>query len=212
MLKNSVLLKQKINIIQQGEYLNSSIIINFFSSNIINRSHFAGPMTLFACIHFIQLCKTNLMANERLQMNVDDILEIFSTNSSDFNNELVQLYELAKEYFLNLYICIIEQNGKYFYSLNSVSEQENQELLRAFLVYDKRNRSFYAFYRDDNNTRYTTFSTDDTFSLESFKNSVDRYNWPGYFGTMQPLSDQDISVLHEQSDEKTNAVDLPIGL
>ncbi len=72
------------------------------------------------------------------------------------------------------------------------------------VAFDKRNRSFYPFYRTDNNKQHTVFSTDDTSILKLFEKLVDNYNWPGYFQTIQQLSDQDTPMLSEQNDEKEN--------
>jgi len=151
------------------------------------------------------LCKRSIIANEHSGFDLGDILKILSTNSLDFNNEIVQLNKLAEEHFLNLCICIIDQYGKNFYFLNNTSEQESQELFRAFLVFDKRNRSFYPFYIYDNNDKqHATFSIDDTYILQLFKDTVNNYNWPDYFQTIQQLPNQDTPVLDEQNHTGAN--------
>ncbi len=66
-----------------------------------------------------------------------------------------------KKYFFNLYICTIDHNEKTIAYSNATFEQENQQWLRAYLVYDRQNRTFYPFFKRDKNEKYRTkFSMD----------------------------------------------------
>lgn len=201
-LMKSQVFMNKVDIDQKSEYLISNILDLFFS-NYIDRPGLAGPLNLFACIQFIRLCQINVTANEGDGVTLDFILKILSTNSTDFNNEIVQLCKLAEEYSLNLFVCIIDQNRKNFYSLNNASEEEKQKLSRAFLVFDGRNRSFYPFYIHDNsNKQHTTFSSDDKHILELFQGFVNNYNWSGGLKKMQMLPNENITIMDQQNTEE----------
>lgn len=129
-------------------------------------------------------------------VRLDDILTIFSTNSTDFNKEIDQLHKLAQENCLNLYMCIIDYTGKNFYFLNQPQEQSGQNLLRSYIVFDQLNRNFYAYYQiDDKNKRHTTFSLDDTYTLKVFEKLVDTTNWSNHNQMVQRSTDQSNDIL-----------------
>jgi len=165
-----------------------------------------------ALIHFIILCDENVRAKERLRVDLDGILEFLSTNNADSDDQLDKLQEFAKKNFLNLYICIINQNEKKFYYLNATSAEGNQQWTRAYLVFDKHNRSFYPFYvRDDNHKNHTVFSTNATHILNLFENSVENYKWPSHPEIIQQALEQNEPTLDQENVSTTN-VHLNIGM
>ncbi len=174
----------------------------------------AGPYNSSVCIHFIVLCHISNTAADPINIDLNyDLLEILSINNIDVDDEMDKLQNLAKKYYFNLYICIINQNEKKFYYLNATSVQENQQWPLACLIYNKRNRSFYPFFIRDNNKKYhTIFPLDDTHTLRLFEDLTDSYNWSDQFHTIQQLSDQDTSVSDEQNIEEENAVITNVNL
>jgi len=177
------------------DLLNSSI------SNNIDRPCLAGPMTLLVCIRFIILCAKKAMANGRLSADdLDDILEILSTNNAESDDEMDKLQEFAKANLLNLYICVINQNEKKFYYLNATSVEGNQQWPRAYLVFDKHNRSFYPFYtRDNNHKNHTVFLTSATHILNLFKQSVENYEWPIHPEIIRQTFEQNVPTLDQEN-------------
>ncbi|CAF3115622.1 unnamed protein product [Rotaria sp. Silwood2] len=158
------------------------------------RPGLAGPMNLLVCIQFIRIshCKAT---NKPNNIDLDNIIEILSTNNADIDDEIDRLQKLATEYLFNFYICIIDENEKRFYNLNATSVDENQTWHRACLVFDKCNRSFYAFHvRDNNHKCQTIFPTDDTHILRLFEDTVEVYKWPYNFDRKKSISYQDVSM------------------
>jgi hypothetical protein len=146
------------------------------------------------------------VANERIDVPLNDILEILATNNTDCDDYTDELERFVKEYYINLYICIINQNEKSFYFLNNTSEQESQQWPRAYLVFDKYNRSFYPFYiRDESHKILTTFPTNDTYVLTLFERSVDAYKWSIQPETIQQTHKQNAPILNQQNLLTTNA-------
>ncbi len=161
----------------------------------------AGPYNSSVCIHFIILCHISNEATNPINVDLDDsLLEILSTNNIDVGDEMSKLQNLAKEYYFNPYICIIDQNEKKIDYLNTIFVQNNEQWSYACLVYDKQNRLFYPFFIRDNNKKYrTTFPMNDTHPLQSFEDLV-ACTWPSYFQTIQQSS------IDQQNDEKENAL------
>ncbi|CAF3699685.1 unnamed protein product [Rotaria sordida] len=142
---------------------------------------------------------SNTELSKRRYIDTDRIVDWLSMNNTDIDDEIDQLQELAKQYFLNLYICIINQNQKSYYYMDATSVEVNQTWSRACLVFDKNNRSFYAFYvRNNNSKKHTKFSLDDTHILRLFEDSVEAYKWPGNYDTIKEMPDQDISMIDQE--------------
>jgi len=152
------------------------------------------------------------MASASLNVDLNGILEILSTNNTAFDDEMDELQKFAKDNYLNLYICIINQNEKKYYYLNATSVEGNQQWPRAYLVFDKHNRSFYPFYiRDNNNKDQTIFSTNATHILNLFENSVENYKWPLQAEIIQDTLEQNVATLDQEHVSTTN-VNYNIGI
>ncbi len=157
-------------------------------------------MALFVCIRFIILSDENAMASKCLYTDLNGILEILSKNNAHFDDDMDELQKFAKTNFLNLYICIINQNEKKFYYLNATSVEGDQQWPRAYLVFDKHNRSFYPFYtRDKNNKHQIIFSTNATHILNLFEKSVENYKWPFQPEIIQQTLEQNVPTLDQEN-------------
>ncbi len=169
-------------------------------------------MALLVCIRFIILSAENALASIATTVNLDGILEILSTNNAAFDDEMDELQKFAKNNYLNLCICIINQNEKKYYYLNATSVEGYQQWPRAYLVFDKHNRSFYPFYiRDNNNKHQTIFSTNATHILNLFENSVENYKWPLQTEIIQQTLEQNVATL-DQENVPTANVNYNIGI
>ena len=215
MMQSQAFLIKKVKNIQKGKC--SIGLMDLFIFYNINRPDFAGPMNLSVCISFIILGYINATDNEVLCMPLDSVIELLSKSNADIGDEMDQLQKLAQIYFLHLYICIINHNKKGFYFVNPMRTQEDQQQVRSCLVFDKNNRSFYAFYVHDNNQKkQTIFPLDDAHTLRSFEDLVDTYNWPSNINTNKEISHQDIVMTDPENDEEESVpaadFDRSIGL
>ena len=173
----------------------------FIFDNIINRSGFAGPMNLLVCIQLIILSHLDATNNKDVSIPINSVIELLSSSNADISDEMGQLQELAQGYVLHLYIFIINHNEKRLYHLNPTRALENQQEICSYLVFDKSNRSFYAFYAHDHiQKRQTIFPLDDTHTLRSFEVLVDAYNWPSDINTNKQISHQDVVMTDSEND------------
>ncbi len=142
----------------------------------------AGPFNSSFSIHSIVLCDISNKTTDQITVYLDDgLLQILSTNNINVDDELDKIKNLATKYSFNLYICIIDHNEKKIDYFNTMFEQENSQWHdRAYLVYDKQNRTFYPFFKRDNNEKYyTIFQMDDRHTLSVFEDLVAE-TWPSY--------------------------------
>ncbi|CAF3355495.1 unnamed protein product [Rotaria socialis] len=166
-------------------------------------SGLAGPMNFLVCVYFIILSHINADTNQPINVNLDSVIDFLSTSNAEIGDEIDKLQELAIKCLFNLDLCIINQNEKKFYNIDATSIPNNQSWPRAYLVFDKNNRSFYPFYKRDsnkNNKIQTIFPVNDTHIFKLFQDSVDIYNWPCcQINTVQNMSCEDISMSDQES-------------
>ncbi|CAF4309077.1 unnamed protein product, partial [Rotaria magnacalcarata] len=135
-------------------------------------SGLAGPMNLLVCIHFIILSHMNANTNQPTNITLDSVIDFLLTNNTQIGDEMDELQILAIKYLFNLDICIINQNEKTFYKIDATSMPSNQTWPRAYLVFDKNNRSFYPFYKRENNNNnkiQTLFPVNDSHISKLFQ-------------------------------------------
>ncbi|CAF1208275.1 unnamed protein product [Rotaria sordida] len=101
------------------------------SQQYSERPGLAGPMNWFVCIQFILMTGSNTELSKRRYIDTDRIVDWLSMNNTDIDDEIDQLQELAKQYFLNLYICIINQNQKSYYYMDATSVEASTSIESA---------------------------------------------------------------------------------
>ncbi|CAF1182883.1 unnamed protein product [Rotaria sordida] len=101
------------------------------SQQYSERPGLAGPMNWFVCIQFILMTDSNTELSKRRYIDTDRIVDWLSMNNTDIDDEIDQLQELAKQYFLNLYICIINQNQKSYYYMDATSVEASTSIESA---------------------------------------------------------------------------------
>ncbi|CAF4546692.1 unnamed protein product, partial [Rotaria magnacalcarata] len=135
-------------------------------------SGLAGPMNSLVCVYFIILSRTNADTSQPINVDLDSIINFLSTNDTQIGDEMDELQILAIKFLFNLDICIINQNEKTFYKIDATSMPSNQTWPRAYIVFDKNNRSFYPFYKRENNNNnkiQTLFPVNDSHISKLFQ-------------------------------------------